>query len=132
MTVVDSSAVVDYLLGIGAEREVRRLVTSGELLAAPDVIVFEVLAVVRRHAQRGTLAPERARSAVDDLGDLPLELFPSLALRGRAWELRENLTIGDGLFAALAEQLGEPLMTKDSRLAATARDQLGVTVLDLG
>jgi predicted nucleic acid-binding protein len=132
VTVVDSSAVVDYLLGIGAEREVRRLVTSGELLAAPDVIVFEVLAVVRRHAQRGTLAPERARSAVDDLGDLPLELFPSLALRGRAWELRENLTIGDGLFAALAEQLGEPLMTKDSRLAATARDQLGVTVLDLG
>lgn len=131
MTVLDSSAVVDYLLGAAAAREVSRLLATGGPVFAPDVIVFEVLAVLRRHVQRGGLTADRARGAVQDLGDLPLELFPSLVLRARAWELRENLAIADGLFAALAEQLGEPLATKDRGLAAAARDQLGVSVVEL-
>lgn len=131
MTVLDTSAVVDYLLGSGAAKQVRELLVQGGQAAAPDVLVFEVLAVLRRQVQRGGLSAERAAGAISDLGDLPIELFPALALRARAWELRDNLTIGDALFAALAEQLGEPLATKDTGLAAAARQQTGVTVLEL-
>ena len=54
------------------------------------------------------------------LGDLPLELFPSLPLKRRAWELRRNLTAADALFVALAERLDEPLATKDAALARAA------------
>jgi len=54
------------------------------------------------------------------LGDLAVELYPSLPLRGRAWELRSNLTAADALFVTLAEQLGEPLATKDPALAKAA------------
>ncbi|MDO8212762.1 type II toxin-antitoxin system VapC family toxin [Conexibacter sp. CPCC 206217] len=131
MTVLDSSAVIDFLLGASAAREVGQLLADGESFCAPDVIVFEVLAALRRHVQRGGLSADRARGAVEDLGDLQLELFPSLVLRARAWELRENLAIADGLFAALAEQLREPLVTKDRGLAAIARDQLAVAVVEL-
>lgn len=131
MTVVDTSAVVDYLLGSGAAAEVQRMLERERVLAAPDVLVFEVLAVLRRWVRRGELPAARARGALDDLGDLPLVLFPSLALRSRAWELRENLTAADALFAVLAEQLGEPLATKDRGLAAAVRDQLGIRALDL-
>lgn len=131
MTVLDTSAVVDYLLGGSAANQVRELLTHGGPAAAPDLLAFEVLAVLRRQVQRGELSAERAAGAVADLGDLSVELFPALALRARAWELRDNLTIGDALFAALAEQLGESLATKDRGLAAGARQQTGIAVLEL-
>jgi len=44
--------------------------------------------------------------------------------------LRDNCTIGDGLFAALAQLLEEQLMTVDRRLAAAARDHAGVAVVE--
>jgi predicted nucleic acid-binding protein len=68
---------------------------------------------------------------VDDLGDLALELFPSLPLRRRAWELRDDLTAADALFVALSEALGEPLATKDRTLAATVRRRPGIEVVEL-
>jgi predicted nucleic acid-binding protein len=125
--VLDSSAVVDHLYGTGAASRVASLL-SRATPAAPDVLVFEVLAVVRRDAARGIVSPERAGAVVDDLGDFAVDLFPSMALRRRAWELRENLTIADGLFVALAERLGEPLVTKDARLADAARKHAGIEV----
>jgi predicted nucleic acid-binding protein len=131
VTVLDSSAVVDVLLDVGAAADVRALLEVEGVVAAPDVVVFEVLAVLRRLVRRGSLSGERARGAIEDLGDLALELFPALPLCGRAWELRDNLTAADALFAALAEQLGEPLATKDRGLAAAVGDRLGVRVVAL-
>lgn len=133
MTVLDTSAVVDFLLGVGvAERVEEMMATEGEA-AAPDLLVFEVLAVLRRHALSGALSEERAAGAVSDLGDLSIALFPSLALRERAWELRANLTAADALFVALAERVGEPLATKDAGIHAgvSARSDLEVQVLVL-
>lgn len=131
MTVIDSSAAVDLLLGAGVAADVEVLMESQGELAAPDLLVFEVLAVIRRQALRGQLADARATGAVQDLGDLAVELFPSLPLRGRAWELRSNLTAADALFVALAEQLGEPLATKDSALAKAAAKHTAVEVIRL-
>ena len=122
MTVLDTSAVIDYLLGGGVAQAVHELVRDEGPTAAPDLLVFEVLAVLRRDVGRGDLSADRARSALDDLGDLAIELFPMLALRARAFELRENLTAADALFVALAEALGEPLATKDQGLARSARE----------
>jgi predicted nucleic acid-binding protein len=132
VTVLDTSAVVDFLLGVGVAREVEVLMSAESELAAPDVLVFEVLAVLRREANRGEVSEERAAAAVLDLGDIPIELFPSLPLRERAWSLRENLTVADGLFVALAEQLGEPLATKDGALRAEASKHASVAVVGLG
>jgi predicted nucleic acid-binding protein len=131
VTVLDTSAIVDFLLGSGAHHEVAAVLAGSGEFAAPDVLVFETLAVLRRLALRGELDDRRGRGAVEDLADLPVELFPSLALRGRAWELRENLTMADALFVALAEQLNEPLLTKDERLAAAAAAHSGIRVVRL-
>jgi predicted nucleic acid-binding protein len=121
VTVIDTSAVVDFLLGVGVAADVERLMQDEGELAAPDVLVFETLAVMRREVLRGGLAEQRAAGAVNDLGELPVELFPSLLLRGRAWELRNTLTAADALFVALAEALAEPLATKDRGLADATR-----------
>jgi predicted nucleic acid-binding protein len=118
VTVLDTSALVDYLLGVGVFGQVADLLEQEQELAAPELIVFETLAVLRRETNRKTLADRRAQEAVLDLGDLPVSLFPALPLRSRAWELRSNLTAADAIFVALAERLDEPLATKDSGLAS--------------
>lgn len=131
MTVLDTSAVIDFLLADGAAAEVGALLSDEGVAAAPDLLVFEVLAVLRRDVGRRAIEPKRARAAIDDLGDMPLELFGSLPLRGRAWELRQNLTAADALFVALTEQLDERLATKDLRLASAARDHTDIELLEL-
>ena len=131
MTVIDTSAVVDFLLGVGVAADVERLMQDEGELAAPDVLVFETLAVMRREVLRGGLAEQRAAGAVNDLGELPVELFPSLLLRGRAWQLRNDLNAADALFVALAEALAEPIATKDSALADATRRHSSAMALTL-
>jgi len=131
VTVIDTSGVVDFLLGVGAAEQVESLMAGEGELAAPDLLVFEVLAVLRREALRGVLAEARAADAAEDLGDVALELFPSLPLRERVWSLRHSLTSADALFVALAEQLEEPLATKDGALAAELAKHSAIDVLSL-
>jgi predicted nucleic acid-binding protein len=131
VTVLDSSGVIDFLLGDGVAAEVEALLSREGTVAAPDLLVFEVLAVLRRDVQRGTITGERAGAAIDDLGDLAIDYFPTLSLRDRAWELRENLTAADALFVALAERLNETLATKDRALAAAAGRYARVRALEL-
>lgn len=99
--------------------------------AVVHLLVFEVLTVLRPEADR-QLNAGRATAAVHDLADVALALFPSLVLRDRAWALRRNFTIADALFIALAEQLGEPLATKDAPLAKAAAKHTGLEVVVLG
>jgi len=131
VTVLDTSAAVDYLLGVGVSEQVQRLMGEERLLAAPDLLVFEVLAVLRRAWHRGVITGERAAGAVSDLGELPVQLFPSLPLRERAWALRANLTAADALLVALAESLDEPLATKDEALAHEAAKHASLEVVAL-
>ena len=133
MTVIDTSGVIDFLLGWPACEEVGRLLAVERELRAPDVLVFEVISALRRQTQREMVAAERAHGALADLDDLPLRLYPSMSLRWRAWELRDNFTAGDALFVALAEQLGEPLATKDAALiqAGASRPDLDTEVVAL-
>jgi predicted nucleic acid-binding protein len=131
VTVLDTSAVIDYLLGDGVVDQVHQILVDEGAVAAPDLLVFEVMAVLRRDVLRGDLDPGRADGALDDLGDLPIEVYPSMALRTRAWELRDNLTAADALFVALAEQLDERLVTKDAGLVAAAREQTQVAAVHI-
>jgi len=131
VTVVDSSVVIDALIGGESAVDVEEMLQRERTVSAPDLLVFEVLAVLRRDVRRGILAVERAEMAVADLADLAVDLYPTLPLRMRGWELRENLTAGDTLFVALAERLDEPLATKDRALAAAARDLTRIETIEL-
>jgi predicted nucleic acid-binding protein len=133
VTVIDTSAVVDYLLDLDSAGEVERLIATEGELAAPDVVVFEALSALRRLSLRGEVSEDRGAAAVADLGELRLALFPSMDLRERAWGLRDNMTVADALFVALAEQLSEPLASRDRPLlkAITSNAALDVEVLPL-
>ena len=55
--------------------------------------------------------------ALDDLLDLPVKRASHRPLLARCWALRENLSVHDAAYVALAEALGALLLTADARLA---------------
>jgi predicted nucleic acid-binding protein len=119
MIVLDASALIEVLLDRPprAESISRRMIEEGRALAAPHLADVEVAQVLRRYIRGGEVDAERARAALDDLLDLPLARYPHAPLLARAFELRENTTMYDAVYLALAEALGATLLTCDAALA---------------
>jgi predicted nucleic acid-binding protein len=129
LIVLDASAVIEILLQTRAASPLTdRVLSPDASLHAPHLLQVEVVQVLRRFGARGELQTERARQALADLLDFPVELHAHDLLLSRAWELCQNLTIYDAVYIALAELLEAPLLTRDRRLAAarghTARIEL--------
>jgi predicted nucleic acid-binding protein len=127
--VVDASVLVLALGDDGADGDVARARLRGEELAAPELLDLEVTSVLRKQRSLGALDDRRARLALSDLGALPLQRAPHLPLLSRCWELRENLTVYDAAYVALAELLQVDLLTADRRLAAAPGPRCGIEVL---
>lgn len=121
MIVVDSSAVVDYLLDFEPQASwVAERLAEDPDAHAPHLLDVEILSTLRRQVLFEELSAARARGALDDLESFGVERYPHGPFLERAWELRENLTAGDALFVGLAEALGAPLVTTDARIARAA------------
>lgn len=119
MIVVDSSALLDYLLGAepNASWVSSQLRGGAWDLHAPHIVDVEVAGVVRRSVLSGSVSAGRGGAAIDVLLELPLRRYPHVRLLRRAWELRSSIHVPDAMFVALAEALDAPLVTTDSRLA---------------
>jgi predicted nucleic acid-binding protein len=117
--VVDAAAVVEVLRrsqrGDAVAARMR-----GAALAAPAHLDAEVLSALGRLERAGEAAPAEVTVALDRLVRLPAERLPVVRLLQRAWELRENIALRDGLYVACAEMLGATLLTLDARLARAA------------
>lgn len=117
MLVVDASVLAPAVGDSGSDGLRFRDRLRGETVVGPDLLRVEVASVLRRHAVAGSLTPEQADAALDDLLDFPITVFPTASLLRRVWELRQNLTTYDGCYVALAEFLDSTLVTADRRLA---------------
>lgn len=117
---LDASAAVDLLLGTERAAGIAKVLGSVTEAHAPELIDPEVLAVVRRWTLRGWLAAETGACAIDELGELALVRHRHVALRRRAWELRDRCSAYDACYIALAEMLGAELLTTDARLGRAA------------
>ena len=73
--------------------------------------------MLRRLAFGGKLTEGVAEVALGELAALEIDRWEHPPLLRRAWALRGNVTIYDGLYVALAEALDAPLLTLDGRLA---------------
>jgi len=118
LIVVDASVLAPAIADDGADGDRARARMAGETLAAPELIFLEVASVLRRATRADRLDARRAGQALADLSALPLRSAPHLPLLARAWELRDNATVYDGAYLALAELLDAPLLTADRRLQA--------------
>ncbi len=117
MLVVDASDLAVALADDGQDGDVARERLHGEVLVAPDLVDLEVTSVLRGQLAGGHLDQRRADLALTDLLDLPLQRVPARQLILRCWGLRDNLTVYDASYVALAEGLDATLLTCDARLA---------------
>lgn len=130
--VVDASALVELLLATDlAGRVLEEIGASEADLHVPALCDVEVASALRRSLLTGRLGDSRVLLALQDLADLPLTRHGHQLLLGRVLALRHNLSAYDATYAALAERLGATLVTADGGLAAAARSQLGLTVVDV-
>jgi predicted nucleic acid-binding protein len=128
--VVDASVLATAIGDDGTDggRARTELRAAGHV-AAPDLVDVETVAVLRKRWLAGDLSARRFAAAVDDLGDLDVDRYPTLAFMRRAYELRANVTVYDAAYVALAETLGCDLVTADRRLAGAAGPRCRVRLL---
>ena len=107
----------------------RRLFARGQTLHAPHLLDLEVAQVLRRFCARGELTVTRAGEALADLLDFPLTRYPHDLFLERIWQLRENLTVYDAAYVALAEALSATLVTRDVRLGRSPGHAASIEVL---
>jgi predicted nucleic acid-binding protein len=130
--VVDASVLVVALADDGSDGDAARARLRGEELAAPELLDLEVTSVLRKQRSAGMIDDRRALLALTDLRALPIHRAHHLPLLSRCWELRDNLTVYDAAYVALAELLQADLLTADGRVAAAPGPRCGIEVLQPG
>ena len=131
MIVADASVVVDMFIGRGgvAGDELRERLASEESVSAPHLLDAEVAQALRRLSMQREVTVPRATTSLRDLVLLPITRYAHGWLLPRAFELRDNVTIYDGLYLALAEALDAPFLTCDSALSGVPGCHARVEVL---
>ncbi len=129
MLVVDASVLAPVVADEGEDGQRFRDRLRGETVIGPDLLRIEVVSVLRRHADNGSLTAEQADNAVDDLLAFPITVFPTAPLLDRVWQLRHNVSAYDGCYVALAEAVEHPLLTADRRLASAPGVRCAIEVL---
>ncbi|HEY6424501.1 MAG TPA: type II toxin-antitoxin system VapC family toxin [Pseudonocardiaceae bacterium] len=124
MAIVDASVVVEFVApdadDTGAVQPLfDRWAQAGEDLHAPAMLPLEVMNALLTGVRRGRWDGQAADAAASFVATLPISLHDDGRDRNRAWELArryDNYPIYEMLYVALAERLGEPLITVDDKL----------------
>lgn len=117
MPVVDASAMLEAIAAPAPGAALMKRLASEDELHVPHLFELEVLSGLRRLQAAGQLPEPRAGQARRALRALPLIRHEHEPLHERIWALRDNLTVYDATYIALAERLRLPLVTTDARLA---------------
>jgi predicted nucleic acid-binding protein len=118
--VVDCSIIIRLLANMPGDELLRQRL--GRTVHAPALIDAEISSVVRGLSittkPEVQISTERAREMLADYAGLRIVRHPMQPLQIRAFEMRYNLSAYDAMYIALAESLGLPLLTDDTKLAA--------------
>ncbi|GAA2848371.1 type II toxin-antitoxin system VapC family toxin [Streptosporangium fragile] len=119
--VVDASVVFRLLANVKGDDLLRR--RMARKVHAPALIDVEIASGVRGHVITGKpevrISQARAQVMLERYAQLKITRHPMLPLQRRVLELRNNLTAYDGMYVALAELLGVPLLTDDAKFAGS-------------
>jgi predicted nucleic acid-binding protein len=131
MIVVDASALLELLLqtSLGARVE-SRLFQGDDELHAPHLLDVEIVQGLRRLVRTGEVSARRAEEAIADLADLDLHRHAHVELLGRAWKLRDHISVYDAMYVALAEAIEAPMLTCDSPLSNAPGHRARIEVID--
>jgi predicted nucleic acid-binding protein len=123
--VVDASAAVLALLNDG---DARRML-AGDAVAVPHLVDAEVANALRAQVRRGGVSATDAGTALVRWARLGVRRQAIVGLLSRIWQLRDNVSAYDAAYVALAEAIGCPLITADTRLARAPGPRCVITVV---
>ncbi|WP_131774035.1 type II toxin-antitoxin system VapC family toxin [Protofrankia symbiont of Coriaria myrtifolia] len=127
--VIDCSALVRTLTDQGAGGvAVRRRLAGLESLAAPGLLDYEIVSALFGMLRGNKITKRETTKAVADYQILPLVRHETPILWRRVHELHHNLSAYDAQYVALAEALGLPLITSDTRIARSGTAACAVEV----
>ena len=129
MIVIDAGVAVTSVAEDGSYGDAARARLRGERLTAPELIDLEVISGLRGLLRGGKLSARRAQIALVDFRRIPVHRAPHRGLVARCWELRDNLTVYDASYVALAELLGATLVTTDAHLSRAPQIMCAIEVL---
>lgn len=92
----------------------------GDALFAPAHLDAEVVSALRGMSRHSAVLGAAVPAALRHLASFPIRRMPLAPLLPRIWQLRENATVYDAAYVALAENLDAPLVTSDRKLAAAS------------
>lgn len=115
--VVDASALVWAVTSAGSEAAAFRDRLAGQDVHAPHLIDAEAGSALRSLVLTRVLPAGEALGRLRDGAGLVDHRYRHTDLFLPAWELRDNVSFYDALYAALARALEAPLCTVDRRLA---------------
>lgn len=116
MLVIDASVAVEAVLD---RTGVRDRIADVHLFA-PTLIDIEVVSTLRRLTINKELSVAEARAKLLAWQQLEIDRVDAFPFLDVIWQLRENLTVYDAAYVAVAMRLGAPLITRDMRMAAVA------------
>lgn len=121
MSVVDASVFVDALVGVGSHGELAREELGGQAtLQVPAIFGAEAASALRGLVIRSELSSIRAAAALEQVRRVRTVQYPFEPFTPRVWQLKDNLTVYDAWYVALAEWLNTDLVTGDDHLANAA------------
>ena len=116
MIVLDTSAMVEFLVGADAAAERIRAIVVGERLAAPHAVDLECASTLRGLVLGNKLPPDEGERALQLLARMSLKRYGHTSLLPRIWQLRHNMWPYDAAYVALAESLSAELVTLDGKI----------------
>lgn len=117
MIVLETSAMVEFLVGSDPVADRVRDALTGQALAAPHSIDLECASTLRGLVLGRKLPADEAARALNLLSRMNIQRYGHVALLPRIWQLRENAWPYDAAYMALAESLNADLVTVDSKIA---------------
>jgi predicted nucleic acid-binding protein len=133
--VVDASVAVKWFIEEPGSTAACAILTSGDVLLAPDLVLIEAANTAWKKVTRGEMTQEQGEAMVRALPLYFDRLVSMDALMVRAYTLAHRLKhpVYDCLYLALAEQEAVRLITDDRRLIkAVSRTDLRKRVRALG
>jgi predicted nucleic acid-binding protein len=124
--VVDVGAVLE-LASAGTE------ISAEHEILAPTLLRSQVLSALHEAVQRGELPAEVARDRLDLIGRMSIRLLGDAVLRGRAWEVADQLGWAetyDAEYVALTLLQADAFITLDEQLARSVAGLVSTATLD--
>jgi predicted nucleic acid-binding protein len=115
MIVLETSAMVEFLVGADVVAERVRAAAAGEELAAPHVVDLECASTLRGLVHGQKLPADEAERALELLSGINLKRYGHVPLLARIWQLRQNAWPYGAAYVALAESLDADLVTVDGK-----------------